>query len=275
MGATDRPSANRILLWRCIQARILDSKEGRVRLRSPVCLTDFQNDAAERLITATSNWIATGDTKHPDTLFKAVGNAGAPAYGPMGLMNASIGFNTAASTTTASYQKGYDNRGRTLFGAFIPGSAGFSESTSRGTITISGTEGSVTKTAHTSSAIITITGSEGTHSVCTTTYVMEGGISVPITTCVQVPDTGGLGVSVLASPVFTASANYGSGSTDPAIATSLAASFNVSSSPVRRLSAATLLRSLQRPQVRAATMGCYLTMVPTSSRPDRAPCRAV
>jgi len=48
----------------------------------PLLLT-YTYDSAERLLTASSNWASSGDTKHPGTLFQASTNASLPAYGPM------------------------------------------------------------------------------------------------------------------------------------------------------------------------------------------------
>lgn len=129
-------------------------------------------------------------------------------------------------------QRAYDNRGGAAYGFYTPGSTSITGSDSTGTVTVSGTEASVTKSATAASGSLNITGAEETHTVCTTTYQMEGGIDVPITTCNSLPDTGTLSVIIGSSPAFTATANYQSGSTDATVASAVASALNASGSPV-------------------------------------------
>jgi YD repeat-containing protein len=116
-------------------------------------LLNLSYDPAERLLTAASNW--TGDSKHPPTLFQAPPPASSfPAYGPMGLSNAALGFNSSSGTTTATEQRGYDDRGRVVNSVYAAGGSGITDSRASGSITISGSEGQVTKTATVSSIIL-------------------------------------------------------------------------------------------------------------------------
>jgi RHS repeat-associated protein len=186
-------------------------------------------DNAERLLTAGSSWNASSDATHPATLFQASTSSSLPAYGPMGLQNASLGINTSYGTTTATLQRGYDNRSRVIYEADSAGSAIAGGTTSSGSFTITGSEGQVTKTNTPGSAALTIAGAEGSYQICTTNWQMINGFEIPVTTCNSYPDTGKLSVTV---DGFTGSYSYGSGSTDPSVAAGLAAALNASGSPV-------------------------------------------
>ncbi len=192
----------------------------------------YNYDNAERLVTVGSSW--SDSTTHPATLFAPPANPSLPEYGPMGLQNASLGVNSQSGTTTASLQRAYDNRGRIDLEQDGPGNIITTGADSTGSITISGTEGSVTKTNTPGSAVLTVSGSEQLTNSCTTVNTCEPSPSqctyyVPITTCTQVPATGAVSVTVQG---FTATANYGGGSTGATLATALATGFNVSRSPV-------------------------------------------
>jgi YD repeat-containing protein len=116
-------------------------------------LLNFSYDPAERLLSATSNW--TGDSKHPPTLFQAPPSGSSlTGYGPMGLINGSMGFNLSSGTTTATEQRGHDDRGRVVSAVYAAGGSGIADSSASGSITISGTEGQVTKTATQSSTVL-------------------------------------------------------------------------------------------------------------------------
>ncbi|MGO9317041.1 MAG: RHS repeat-associated core domain-containing protein [Terracidiphilus sp.] len=225
----------------------------------PVTLA-YTYDNAERLVTVGSSW--SDSTTHPATLFQASSNSSAPGYGPMGLQNASLGV-TVSNTTTATLLRAYDNRGRIDLEEDGPGNAITTGADSSGSITISGTEGSVTKANTSGSAILTVTGSEQTTSSCTTAYVFIGNDTyVPVTTCTQVPATGGVSVTVQG---FTSSANYGGGSTTATLASALAAGFNVSGSPVTAAASGGFLT------ITALTTGSasnYTFSTSSSSNPD-------
>jgi YD repeat-containing protein len=198
----------------------------------PVTLA-YGYDAAERLLTVTSNW-ANPDTKHPAILFQASNGSSVPAYGPMGLQSAFLGVNPSYGTTTATLQRGYDNRGRMVNGIYTPSSAPIAGSSSTGYISISGDEGHVTKSNSYSSATLPVSsfGMGGTHQVCGYVSVWEGNILTQQWQCTSQPNTGSVSITVQSSPPFTSSAAWGSNTTFASVLSSLAAGFNVAGSPV-------------------------------------------
>ena len=101
-------------------------------------------DNAERLLTASSSW--SDATTHPATLFNASTSSSAPGYGPMGLQNALLGVYASTNASTATLFRAYDDRSRAIFEADSTASAVTGGADSSGSITISGTEASVTKT---------------------------------------------------------------------------------------------------------------------------------
>jgi hypothetical protein len=119
----------------------------------------FVNDQAERLMTATSNWA--GDSNHPVTLFAGSTNSSAPAYGPMGLENASLGMASGSSSGIVALNRNYDSRGRVVSEVDMPGSATQNATASTGTITIGGAERTLAQAAAPGSAVVTVTGSDG------------------------------------------------------------------------------------------------------------------
>ena len=193
----------------------------------PVMLS-YVYDNAERLLTAGSSW--SDSATHPATLFQA-STGSSPAYGPMGLVNASIGVNPSNLTTMATLQRGYDNRGRTNNQLYASGNAEITGTPSAGSITISGTDAApvTTPTTHGTGGV-SFSGGDGMHPTCTT-------ITNPYTTYTTcgnplIPDSGWIYVTIGSSPPFTAAASFNSTSTGSTIAAGLAAALNVSGSPV-------------------------------------------
>ncbi len=166
---------------------------------------------------------------YPGMLFQATSTSPtAPAYGPVGLMNASLGVNNSLSVTMATLARTYDARGRIQ--SETDAASGTVQTIpathSAGTITVAGSEASFTSTSATSgSAVLTVSGAEGTHQVCTSRWVNGRFIQF----CYYVDDTGSLNVTING---FTSTASYGTGSTVSSVATSLAAGFNGTGSPV-------------------------------------------
>ena len=175
------------------------------------------------------------DLAHPFNLIQAFPSTTAPAYDPLGhLVNAQLAINPSNSSSTINVLRQYDNRGRIL--SETDGGSGVTASSgSTGAITVAGNEASPLSSGGTSgSGTLTVTGADGVNQVCTTVYVPEGPYHVltPITVCNYVPDTGTLSVTING---FTASVSYGAGSSDSALASQLAAGFNMSGSPVTAL----------------------------------------
>ena len=121
----------------------------------PLTLT-YSYDPMERLLTAQSNWVAHGDAKHPGALFQAPpAGTNVPAYGTMGLVNASIGVNSSSDSTVATLQREYDARGRTVSAVYAAGANSISDSAGAGSVTISGNEAApITKTSSPSGVIL-------------------------------------------------------------------------------------------------------------------------
>jgi len=179
-------------------------------------------DGVGRLSTIQSSW--TGSSAYPGTIFEA-GSSGSssPAYTAAGgLQNALLGINAETSEPVATLARTYDDRLRVTSETDAPGTV-VPATASTGSISISGTEQSVTTPATYASGSISITGTEGTTRVCTT----PNPHLPPV--CNTEPDTGTLTVTING---FTASASYGSGSTDDTVAQALATSLSQSGSPV-------------------------------------------
>jgi YD repeat-containing protein len=198
----------------------------------PLTLT-YSYDQAERLLTAASNWVASGDANHPGTLFQGSANSGLPAYGPMGLLNASMGFNSSNGATVATIQRGYDMRGRTVNGLYAAGGGAITDSRSAGSITISGNESApVTKTAAPGSIVLSN---------------LTGGLqfgSFPFG-CYYPPGPGGqqyngmayhagyVQVTIQSTPPFTVVANFGQSDENPSdLVSSIFSQLNGPGSPV-------------------------------------------
>jgi len=183
-------------------------------------------DSAGRLSGLTSSWADSGN--HPATLFQATStDPAAPAYGPAGLENATLGHNPITLQTVATMTRAYDNRLRLIsendIGAVSQGTLTEGGTGSTGSITIRGTEDNqVTRAAAPATGQITVYGAEHSHQVCT------GGGQFPLR-CNTFPDFGSLSVSVNG---FNASASYGVGSDDPTVAQALATALSASGSPV-------------------------------------------
>ncbi len=95
-------------------------------------------DSVSRLNSVSSN-VPQSDNL-PSTLFQATGTSPA-AYGSMGLMNASLGVNSATNTPALTLSRNYDMLGRVLSEQDMATSAQTNAGTgSTGSITISGTE---------------------------------------------------------------------------------------------------------------------------------------
>ena len=200
----------------------------------PVTLA-YTYDNAERLVTVGSSW--SDSTTHPAKLFQASSNSSAPGYGPMGLQNASLGVNTVSNVTTAALQRAYDVRGRINLEEDGPGNTITTGADSSGSITISGAEGSVTKTNTPGSVILGPYYTGGTYQDCvtTTTYiVVNGGGDVPTTTttCTAKPNNGTFQVTIQSPTPITASYSWGPNDTASTISQALANGLNASGSPV-------------------------------------------
>ena len=195
----------------------------------PLILT-YSYDSAERLLTAGSNWVASNDTKHPATLFQASTNPGFPAYGPVGLQNATIGINPASGTTTATLQRGYDDRGRTVNGFYSAGAGSIADSTSTGSIVISGTEAPVTQTGSNSSVIL----SDPTQGMQYGSYPSEyWNSSAGQMYCQTDYYSGTVTITIQSSPPFTVGASWGQSDESQAdVRSALVAGLNATGTPV-------------------------------------------
>lgn len=195
----------------------------------PVTLS-YSYDAAERLLQASSSWASTSDANHPPVLFQASTNQNFPAYGPMGLQNAAIGYNPTAATTTASLQRGYDDRGRIVNGVYVAGGNGVSDSTSMGSIVISGSEASQTLTKSTSSVVL----SDPTVQLQFGSYTFKYyDFSQAHLMCQLYYKAGSVTVAVQSAPTFTISASFGGSDENPAdLRSALASELNWTGSPV-------------------------------------------
>jgi len=187
-------------------------------------LEQFSYDGVGRLSGAGTSILPatfTPAASYPATLFQAKATSPA-AYDPMGhLVNAQLGLAPAIQVAALGIARQYDNRGR-VSSESESGNAISSAATSGvGFVTVNGTEAAAPATSGTGT--LTISGADGTYQICT--YVP----SLKIYRCNSVPDTGTLSVTI---DGFTATASYGSGTTDANVAQSLAASLNVSGSPV-------------------------------------------
>lgn len=193
---------------------------------------NYSYDVAERLLTASSNW---SDATHPPTLFQASTNFSLPAYGPMGLQNAAIGYNLSAGTTTATIQRGYDMRGRTVNGIYAAGGGSITDSKAAGSITISGSEAHTTKTNGAGS----VTLSDPTGGMQYGSYPYEyyycpgGNCAQGYMMCQTDYYAGTIGVTIQSIPAFSASASWGENDESQSdVRTALINGLNSSGSPV-------------------------------------------
>jgi YD repeat-containing protein len=194
-------------------------------------------DVAERLTQITSNW---SDAYHPSVLFRASSGSGNPGYGPMGLLNATLGVNSLTGTTTGTLVRNYDNRGRTVFEA-DSGQGPIATTDSTGSITINGAEQQLIETNMGGIASFSIGGQEYTHNgACldpeSNQYTSWCGGQYQ-----QVPDIGWVAVTITTpSGSYTASGGWSvSTDTPTTVASSLASSFNSLGSPAGSLFTAT------------------------------------
>ena len=154
-------------------------------------------DAAGRLGAVTSSW---NDSTHPAILFQAnastASSFGVP-YGPLGLSNAQYGVSSSTQSASVIRTLGYDIAGRLTNDSAVGSVLGATNAPYTGSVTISGTEGSYTRCQRGSCGQVW--------------YV--GTVSIPVGS-------------------FTASTNFGAGSTTSTLASSLAAALNTAGSPV-------------------------------------------
>jgi RHS repeat-associated protein len=201
-------------------------------LGQPLVLS-LVNDQAERLMTATSNWAS--DSNHPVTLFAGSTNSSAPAYGPMGLENASLGVRSGSTSGIVAFNRNYDSRGRVVSEFDMPGGATQNATASTGTITIAGTEQSKTRAAAPGSAIITVGGADGYTTI--EIYYWPCGSShmcTPTVTTQNVWNSGSLSFTLWPTEFvsYQAVAGFGNDESDAALASTLAAVINSSGGPV-------------------------------------------
>jgi RHS repeat-associated protein len=183
------------------------------------------HDAVNRLASVTSS--LPNSSSYPATLFSAT-TTSPIAYGPAGLQNALLGVNTSNETPTITLSRTYDQRMRVLSESdTASGVLTASATKSTGSIAVSGSEKQVTEPGTPGSATITVTGTEG--GVTTCIKIWNSATHAYINECTTKYDTGSLSVVI---DGFTATANYGQGSTDPLMATALATALNGSGSPV-------------------------------------------
>jgi RHS repeat-associated protein len=197
-------------------------------------------DGSGRLSILTSNW--NNGATYPATLFNASSNgSSSPSYGPMGLLNASLGISTPNPSGVLAIHRGYDSRGRVVSEVDTQVSNSSTASPSSGTITISGTEQTKTRPAAPGSAVLTVSGVDGTTQVCSFQTVCNAYScwQVPILPCPLVPNSGAFTTTIWKDEFtpFTATAGYGGGTTDAQLASGLAASISASGAPVSALSA--------------------------------------
>jgi len=202
-------------------------------------------DGSGRLSVLNSNWSNGG--AYPATLFSATSiSSTAPAYGPMGLLNATLGISTPNPNGVIAIQRGYDSRGRVVSEVDGQVSTAGTATDSTGTITITGTEQSKTRAAAPGSVQLTVSGVDGTTQVCS--YQTECNPSgtlcwqQPITPCPSVPNSGAFTATIWKDEFtpFTSSAPYGGlvgVPTDAQLAASLASAISSSGAPVSAVSA--------------------------------------
>ena len=191
-----------------------------------------------RLNGATSSW--SNGTVYPATLFSApFGNTSPASYGPMGLLNASLGVTPTYPSGVLAIARAYDARGRVASEVDSAASGtGAAATASTGTITISGAEQTLSRTAKPGTALFTVTGSDGTTTVCSYQTVCNPSQTScwqqAILPCPQVPNAGAMTATIWFDEFtpFAAPADYSGGSTDQGLATALATAFNASGAPV-------------------------------------------
>jgi RHS repeat-associated protein len=185
-------------------------------------------DQVGRLSAVTSSW--SDSLAHPATLFQANSYTSAG-----GLKTATYGINADSGQTTATLSRTYDDRLRVTSETDSATALLTRPATpATGAVTFSGTEQAAYLAPTKATGTITVTGTEGSHQVCTTRTV-NGMI---VQTCTPFPDSGFLTVII---DGFTAQGSYGSGSTDPTVAASLAAALNGSGSPVTATSSSNIV----------------------------------
>jgi hypothetical protein len=195
----------------------------------------------------------------------------------MGLLNAAIGVNSSSGSTTATIQRGYDLRGRTINGIYAQGGGAIADSNGSGSITISGSEAQVTKT--TSNASINL--GDPTFGAEFGSYPYEY-YYCPNNNCTSGQGqlycqtdyyAGTVTITVQSSPPFSASAGWGQGNeSHTAIDAALVAGLNGTGSPVT----ATLNGGVILTSVTSGAAGNYpvtisLTQLPPQQGPA-APC---
>jgi RHS repeat-associated protein len=149
-------------------------------------------------------------------------------YDPFGHMTAGLlGISNATAPTGAvTISRQYNNRSWIMRETDDGDAVSASASGSMGVISLSGAEaGPLTAPASSGTGVLTVSGSDGGHLVCT---IMRNQYT-SWQTCNYVSDTGTLQVTING---FTASAYYGSGSSDSTVAAQLTAGLNGSGSPV-------------------------------------------
>jgi RHS repeat-associated protein len=148
------------------------------------------------------------------------------SYDPFShLTGAQLGIPNGLTTQAIKIARQYDNRGR-IVNETDSGEVVTPATPSAGEITLTGVEaGPLTATATPGSGVLSVSGSDGVQIVCTTTCNQY----TCYQTCNSVPATGTLNVTV---DGLTATASYGSGTTDAAIAAAIASGFAASGSPV-------------------------------------------
>ncbi len=194
-------------------------------------------DSAQRLsaINVTgqpSGWNSSTYLNKP-TLLQVAASTG---YDPVGnLVKANLGVTATEPNGVADISRAFDNRARITLETDGGNAVNTPATQSIGSIVLSGSEASGTTQGTSGSGILTVSGVDGQQYECTTTYEWinagdNGEVYEPVTTCDYVPDSGTLAVTIGG---FTSTANYSSSSTDAAIASVLAAGFNLNGSPVR------------------------------------------
>lgn len=179
-----------------------------------------------------SNWNASTYLSLP-TLLQAASGTG---YDPLGhLVKANLGVTTSEPNGAAEISRTYDSRGRVTLESDGGNVVTTLAAQGKGSINVSGTEASGTSQGTSGTGVLTVIGSDSTETVCTTTYEWinagdSGYVQEPVTTCDDEPATGTLSVTI---DGFTSTASYGSSSSDAALASVLAAGFNLNGSPVK------------------------------------------
>jgi YD repeat-containing protein len=170
----------------------------------------YAYDSAVRLQSLTSSW---SSADHPATLFLADSTlSGSTSYGPVGLLNASLGIPSGSGTAQVTQARLYDNRGRITAEAYNASAVSSSSAThSMGVITITPFNASDSASAQPGTGTVTISGTEQS----TVINPCEPHSSCPET----IYDSGTVTVTVNGTPYTT---GYGEGMTSAALADNLA-----------------------------------------------------